>query len=175
MVIKDEDLMVRVADGDLGAFEEIVRRNQQRAWRIAFRFIGDQVEAEDIVQEAFLKILASSHRYKPSASFSTYLYSVVSRLCIDHAKKKRPVLINEVPETEDPHSDPSVTMIQMERDAVVRKALDALPPRQRMVIILKYYEDLSYMDIARAMRTTVKAVERLLSRARKTLQTSLQI
>jgi len=171
--IKDEQLMSRVALGDLDAFEELVRRHQHSAWRIAHRFIGDPAEAEDVAQEAFLRILAAAPRYKPSAAFSTYLYRVVARLCIDNTRKKRPILTNTLPETVDSSPDPATALAQKDRDALIRKALDALPSRQRMVVILKYYEGLSYGEIAQAMGTTVKAVERLLGRARKTLQKRL--
>jgi len=165
--------MLRVAEGDLDAFDEIVRRHQRTAWRIAHRFLGDPVEAEDVAQEAFLRILAAAPRYKPSATFSTYLYRVVARLCIDYVRKKRPIFINTLPETVDSSPDPETALVQKDRDALIRKVLDALPSRQRMVVILKYYEELSYCEIAGAMGTTVKAVERLLGRARKTLQSNL--
>ncbi len=172
-LMKDEQLMLRVAEGDLGAFNEIVRRHQRTAWRIAHRFLGDPTEAEDIAQEAFLRILAAAPRYKPSATFSTYLYRVIARLCIDHARKKRPVFTTTLPETLDSSPDPAATLARKDRDALVRMALDALPSRQRMVVILKYYEGLRYGEIAQAMETTVKAVERLLDRARTALQSRL--
>jgi len=172
-VIKDEQLMLRVAGGDLDAFNELVRRHQHSAWRIAHRFLGDPAGAEDVAQEAFLRILAAAPRYKSSAAFSTYLYRVVSRLCIDNTRKKRPIFTNTFPETVGSSPDPATALIKKDRDALIRKALDALPSRQRMVIILKYYEGLSYGEISHAMGTTVKAVERLRGRARKTLQASL--
>jgi len=172
-ISRDEKLLLRVAEGDLDAFDEIVRRHQHTAWRIAHRFLGDPAEAEDVAQEAFLRILAAAPRYKPGAAFSTYLYRVVARLCIDYARKKRPIFTNTLPETVDSSPDPATALVQKDRDALVRKALDALPTRQRMAVILKYYEGLSYGEIARAMGTTVKAVERLLCRARKTLQNRL--
>ena len=172
-MIRDGQLMLRAAEGDLDAFNEIVRHHQRTAWRIAHRFLGDPTEAEDITQEAFLRILTAAPRYKPSADFSTYLYRVVARLCIDHARKKRPVFTDSLPEAVDPSPDPATTLARKDRDALVRKALDALPSRQRMVVILKYYEGLRYAEIARTMGTTVKAVERPLGRARKMLQSSL--
>ncbi len=173
-VIKDEQLMLRVAEGKLDAFDEIVRRHERTAWRIAHRFLGDPAEAEDIAQEAFLRILVAAPRYKPTATVSTYLYRVVARLCIDHARKKRPVVTDTLHETMV-DSSPALTtsLIQKDRDVLVRKALDTLPSRQRMVVILKYYEGLRYSEIARAMGTTVKAVERLLSRARTALKSNL--
>ena len=171
--INDEQLMLRVAKGDLDAFGEIIRRHERTAWRVAHRFLGDPAEAEDIAQEAFLRILAAASRYKPSATFTTYLYRVVTRLCIDHTSKKRPVFTNTLPETVDPSPGPATALTQKDRDALVCKVLDTLPARQRMVIILKYYEELRYEEIARAMGTTVKAVERLLGRARAALKSSL--
>ena len=170
---KDEQLMLAVGKGDLGAFNEIVRRHQRTAWSVAYQFLADPVEAEDIAQEAFLRILAAAPRYKPTATFPTYLYRVVVRLCIDNARKKRPVCSDDLPDMPDRSPDPRATLLSKEREKQVRIALDALPPRQRMAVILKYYEGLGYADIARAMGTTVKAVERLLGRARATLQSIL--
>lgn len=172
-VVKDEELMLAVGRGDLSAFNEIIHRHQSTAWRVAYRFLGDSVEAEDIAQEAFLKILTAAPRYRPTASFSTYLYRIVSRLCIDNARKKHPLCIDTLPEPVDSSPDPAATLDLKDRDALIRKTLDALPSRQRMAVILKYYEELSYTDIARAMDTTSKAVERLLGRARRTLRSSL--
>jgi len=172
-VIKDEQLMLRAAAGELDAFEELVRRHQSTAWRIAHRFLGDSAEAEDVAQETFLRILAAAPRYKPSAAFSTYLYRVVARLCIDHVRKKRPVFTTLLSETVDSAPDPATDFELKDRDVLIRKALDALPARQRMVVILKYYEGLRYSEISQVLGTTVKAVERLLGRARLTLQSAL--
>jgi len=171
--INDAELMEAVAGGNLNAFNEIVFRHQRTAWRAAYRFLGDSAEAEDIVQEAFLRILTAAPRYKPRAAFSTYLYRVVARLCIDNTRKKRPIFTDTLPETVDSSPDPATALVQKDRNALIRKALDALPARQRMVVILKYYEGLSYGEIARAMGTTIKAVERLLGHARKSLLSGL--
>jgi len=171
--VRDEELMPAVGRGDLSAFNEIIHRHQGTAWRVAYRFLGDSAEAEDIAQEAFLKIWTAAPRYRPTASFSTYLYRIVTRLCIDNARKKRPLCIDILPERVDSSPGPAATLDLNDRDALIRKTLDALPSRQRMAVILKYYEELSYADIAGAMGTTVKAVERMLGRARKTLQSTL--
>jgi len=167
--LSDAELMREVAGGNTEAFNEIVLRYQQAAWAVAFRFMGDPVEAEDIVQEAFLRILKVAPTYKPTASFSTYLYRVVTRLCIDHTRKRRPEPAPVDMEVVDTAGDPVTVVLQKERERIVRDALQRLPVRQRMVVILKYYEGFSYAEIARIMDTTVKAVERLLARARRTL------
>jgi RNA polymerase sigma-70 factor (ECF subfamily) len=169
----DEELMLNVRGGDLAALEQLVRRNQIWAWRITYRFLGNEEDAEDVVQDAFIRLMDAASHYQPSARFRTYLYQIISRLCLDRAKKKQPFYVTEIPETSDPSPDAGEVMVHNETAAAVRVALDALPPRQRMAVILKYYEGLSYADIAKAMGITVKAVERLLDRARKALHASL--
>jgi len=169
----DEQLLAAAGTGDLRAFEQIVRRHQARACRIAYRFLGDQAEAEDMAQEAFMRVLKAAPRYQPTAQFSTYLYQIVSRLCLDHRRKKRPVLRREMPDEQDPSPAQINGMIQQERDRAIREALDALPPDQRMAIVLRCYERLSYREIGAAMKKTEKAVDRLLARARGRLAEKL--
>jgi len=172
-MLNDEETMLAVGQGDLNAFEDIVLRYQKTAWQIAYRFLNDAAEAEDVAQDAFLKLLAAAPRYHPSASFRTFFYRIVSRLCIDRARKMHPVYTDAPPEL--PASDPSALQaaIRAERAIAIRRALDALPPTQRMAVVLRYYEDLDYRAIAEAMDATEKAVERLLARARVALRVPL--
>ena len=169
----DEQLVLALGKGDLDALGELVLRHQRFVWGIAYRFLGDPVEAEDVAQEAFLKLLEAAPRYRPTANIRTYLYRIVSRLCIDYARKKRPILTDDLAQRADCSPSPAAALVVKEQDAEIRRAMDGLPPRQRMAVILKYFEGLSYADIAKAMGTTVKATERLLYRARKALRTSL--
>jgi RNA polymerase sigma-70 factor (ECF subfamily) len=160
--------MMAVARGDLSAFDEIVRRHERLAWSIAFRFIGDMHEAEDIAQDAFLRILDAASRYKPVAAFTTYLTRIVTRLCIDHAREKHLTPSEHLPPVPD-HTGSEQMYIQ-DRERVIRKALDMLPPGQRMAVVLRYFEGFDHREIAAAMESTIKAVERLLARARNTLK-----
>jgi len=173
MSLSDEQLMIAVSKGNVEAFEQIVVRYQRLAWRIAYRYIGNYSDAEEIAQEAFLKILDSAKSYRPSAKFSTYLYKVVANLCLDHSRKKRPQLADEFPAdkqlTETPYSNLQI----QERNQAIQLAVESLPARQRLAVILRYYENLSYDQIAEGMDTSVKATERLLGRARKKLERSL--
>lgn len=165
----DEDLMAATGRGDLQSFGEIVLRHQALAWRVAYRCLGDRTEAEDIAQQAFLKVLEAAPRYQPTARFSTYLYGVVTRLCLDHIRKNRPMTVEDLRDVPSPPlrtDGPSVA----ERDEAIRKALDGLPANQRTAIVLRHYEELSYRDIASILETSEKAVERLLSRARGALE-----
>lgn len=162
--------MMSVAGGDLDAFDEIVLRHQKLAWGIAWRCLGDGHEAEDVAQEAFLRILHAAGRYKPSAAFPTYLARIVTRLCLDHARKKRPVSIAGLPAPRDAGPGGPERMAMADRDRAVRAALDRLPPAQRAAVVLRYFEGMDCRSVAVAMETTVKSVERLLARGRGTLQ-----
>ena len=166
--------MAQAAEGDMDAFEEVVRRNQQTALNVAYRFLGDSVLAEDVAQDAFLKILAGASRYKPTARFSTYLYNVVWHLCIDLYRKKRPEPLDARPDREHHGAGPVQTALAGEQQAVVREAVDSLPPRQRMTIVLKHFEGLSYEEIGRALDCSPTAVDALLVRAKRRLKDRLE-
>jgi len=166
----DEELMLAAAGGDLSAFGQLVNRHQTSAWNAAYRFLGNRTDAEDVAQEAFLRILDSADRYQSTASFRTYLYRIVTRLCFDLARRKRVRRHEPLPDLAANCSSPEGVSILGERAAAVQQALDALPAAQKMAVVLRYYEDLGYREIAVVLKTTDKAVERLLARARANLE-----
>lgn len=170
----DDQLMQRVAAGDLGAFDELVRRHQHSVWAVACRFTGDPVEAEDLAQDTFLRILTAADRYQSRGSFRSYLFTVLNRLCLDWAGKKRPVYGDAVPDPCDPSPTPIDRAVARSSQRRVQLALDDLPENQRSAIILRYYENMSYCEIARVMKLSEKSVERLLARARDRLKKTLR-
>ncbi len=170
----DEELMRRTAGGDLAAFNEIVLRYQQTAWRLSSRFMGNTQDAQDVAQEAFIRIFQAAPRYRHTASFSTYLYRVIVRLCMDAAHKKRETIIDNVEHFNCPDPDSSQRMLDRERDNAVRNAISHLPSRQRTAVTLREFMELSYEDIAEIMHTSSKSVERLLARARAGLLCELK-
>ncbi|MFA4945048.1 MAG: sigma-70 family RNA polymerase sigma factor [Lentisphaeria bacterium] len=170
-----EELMLGVRDGDLFAFEQLVLRHQAEAWRVAYRFTGDAAEAEDLAQQAFLKVLDAAPRYTATAAFRTYLYQVVTRRCLDHRRKKRPVLMEVLPECATDAPTPGEEADAVERDQCIQSALAALPADYRMAVVLRYFEGLSAAEMAVAMGRSVKAVERLLARARDALAPRLEL
>lgn len=171
----DEERMQAVGKGDMEAFRDLVLAYQRSAWSVAFRFLRDPAEAEDIVQDAFLKILDAAPCYRPTASFHTYLYHVVSRLCIDRAEKKHPEYCDKLPEVADPSPGPGEVLAARQEEDAIRAALDSLPANQRIAVILKHYEGLSYAEIGLAIGVTAKAVEGLLGRALSSLQARLAV
>ena len=165
--------MEAVADGDLQAFGELVRRYEETAWRFAYRVLGDEAAAEDAAQEAFLKIFEAADRYEPTASFRTYLYKVVKNHCLDRLDKNAPLYTDHVPAVPEQETSPDRIVERRERRDEVQAALEELPERQRSAVVLFHFEGLSYSDIADAMETTTKAVERLLARGRRALEREL--
>src|ERR1700736_6116680 len=119
-VSSDEDLMVAVRSGKTVAFEQLVERHQSSAWNAAYRFLGDATEAEDVAQEAFLRILDAAHRYQPTASFRTYLYRVVTHLCLDHVSKKKPFYTEMIPNVAANGPSPLEVMTGGEVERMVR-------------------------------------------------------
>lgn len=170
----DEDLMLQAAEGDMDAFEQLVQRHQQAALNIAHRFLGRSSQAEDVAQEAFLKILAGAGRYRPTARFRTYLYNVIWHLCVDSYRRKRPLALDELAPPQDEAEGPPETALRGERAEQVRRAIDALPERQRMALVLKHFEEMSYEEIAEVMDCSASAVDALLSRARAALRQTLE-
>jgi RNA polymerase sigma-70 factor (ECF subfamily) len=168
----DAKLIGRVAEGDEGAFGELLRRHQNAVYAFACRMLADSQEAEDVSQEAFLRLYQTSGRYRPNASLRAYLLTITKNLCIDHFRKKRPELMEELPDTannETPQDllEGAITVDHLE------KAIDLLPVNQRTALLLRHTEQLSYNRIAEVMDISIGAVESLLVRARRTLKKRL--
>jgi RNA polymerase sigma-70 factor (ECF subfamily) len=171
---EDHELMARLALGDLSAFDDLILRYQHRAWAVAWRILGDSAEAQDVVQEAFLRIFRAAPRYRPVAPFRTYLFQVVTRLCLDVRAKKRPDYVGDLPEVTHESRTPEEDLQHRERVLAVRRALDRLSPRHRTAIVLRYEEGLSYEEIAGVLAVSPKAVDSLLQRARQSLRQLLR-
>ena len=180
----DNELMKRVAKGDDDAFKTLFDRHYRLAYSVIYRHIGVQNIAEDLVQEAFLRVYRFAPKYKPTAKFSTWLYTVVNNLCLNYKRDKardRLRLVsgrsgdegNPLEELSPGEEDDHDALDQAERVRMVQEAIAELPENQRMALILSRYEDKSYDEIAEIMDTTVAAIKSLTSRARTTLKEKL--
>jgi RNA polymerase sigma-70 factor (ECF subfamily) len=187
MVDSDAALMVDVSRGDTQAFRTIVERYQDQVMATVYRFTGDYHQAEDLTQEVFVRVFKAAKRYKPKARFRTWLFKVVVNLCLnyrrDRARKRMdsldmPLKINgnDVPrDVRGPDADiPEIASEKGELREVIRDAIDSLPPNQRLAVILRRFEEMSYREIAEALDVSVGAVESLLFRARQNLKTRLE-
>lgn len=170
----EAELMAALAGGETAALGELVRRHQDKALALAFRMLGRWDLAEDVAQEAFLRVFRAAHRYRPEAKFTTWLYRIVVNLCHDQRRRagRAPVLLTE--DAPEPAAEPAPDPLEAdERAARVRRALDTLPERQRAAVVLHRYEGLSHREVAEAMDATQKAVESLLVRAYARLRREL--
>ena len=169
----DEELMLRIAAGDEPAFRVLARRYAPRALRLARRVMGSSADAEEIVQEALLRLWVNAPRWRPVASFRTWFYRVVINLCLNR-KRRAPFLpIEEVSDPADPTPDAAAGMERRETNRALAAAVAELPERQRAAIALTYHEGLSNAETAAALGTSVSAVETLLVRAKRTLRQRL--
>ncbi|SMH28797.1 RNA polymerase sigma-70 factor, ECF subfamily [Azospirillum lipoferum] len=171
----DEALMALIRAGDQTAYRRLVHRHLKRTYGLARRLCGNEAEAEDIVQDAFLQVWQRRAQWTDEgAKFTTWLYRVVVNRCIDH--KRRPVGqdIEAVPEPSDAAPDAVHTIQRRQVAARLADAQTMLTPQQRAAVTLFYYENLSNADIAIVMRISVGAVESLLKRARQQLRLLLR-
>ena len=172
----DVRLMLSFRDGNVADFEKLMQRHQKSVLNLAHRFIGDRTAAEDMAQEVFIRIYRSAPSYQPSASFVTWMYQIVRNTCYSELRRRgrRAVRIGDDP-ANDPAAPPDVDHLeQSELLAAVRMAIASLPDNQRMAVILRRYQNLSYGQIARTMGTSESAVKALLHRARETLKEKLR-
>lgn len=172
----DEDLMDKVRAGDQQAFTLLVNRHLPQAYAIARRVLGRQADAEDVAQEAFTRVWTHACDWQPQrGSFSAWLGRILVNASLDHARRQAPqrfiddadVLLADLA---DPSATPAVRHSQLQAAAAVDKAVAHLPDRQRMAVVLCYFEEHSNPQAAQMMGLHVKALEGLLVRARKQLR-----
>jgi RNA polymerase sigma-70 factor (ECF subfamily) len=190
LALRDPDirLMLRVRDDEPGAFEELVEQYQHRLVAVMHHLIGRAEEAEDLAQEAFLRVYRARHKYRPRAKFSTWLFTIANNLALNHlrSRQRKPAVPLPVSDSgplgprpaeqlvRDRSSQPVQRMQQQELAALVQQAIAGLNERQRMAVILNKFEDMNYAEIAEVMKLSTKAVKSLLSRARMNLRAALQ-
>lgn len=167
--VTDEALAVRAAAGDHAAFEALVRRHAGSLVAFCRRLLGDPVEAEDKVQEAFLKAYRGLDRFDPSRRFSSWLYRIAQNACVDALRARRDwAPIDEV----DPPGADAAPLVA-DTSPRIAQAVSALPARQRAVLHLKYALDLDAVEIAERLDMTPGNVRVVLHRAIKLLREKL--
>jgi len=171
--ITDEKLVEKIAEGDEIAFQILIKRHESMALNIAYRFIGNTHDAQDIAQEAFLRLFKNAQYYTPTAKVKTWFFRIIANLCIDFLRKKKPLYYSELFDVPSEAAAPDIEAENAERQRIVQGAIQALPPNQRLALIFHHYEGFKYKEIAEMMGCSVKAVESLLVRANQNLRERL--
>jgi RNA polymerase sigma-70 factor (ECF subfamily) len=169
----DEALMARVAGGDQAAYRLLTRRHLPAMLALARRILGNASDAEDVVQEAMLRVWTHAPRWQPLALFRTWLTRVVVNLCLDRKRRAPWVELEAAGEIVDPALGPDQRTEHSERDQLVAAAIGELPARQRTAIMLTYGDGMSNAQVAEILGSTVSAVETLLVRGKQNLRRAL--
>ena len=175
--VSDDTLLVLYANGDAEAARSLTLRLVPRALSYSGRLLGDRAEAEDVVQEAMLRLWRMAPDWRPGeAQVSTWLYRVVSNLCLDRkrAQKRRPTAtLDDAPDLAALGPGVEARMMQDQRMAALTAALAELPDRQRQAVVLRHIEGLANPEIAAILEIGVEAVESLTARGKRALTAAL--
>ena len=184
----DADLMLRVKRGDHAAFTELVDKYKQPVMNLAYRFLRDATEAEDLAQNVFVQVYKSASRYEVSARFSTWLFTIARNLCLNEIRRRSRHPADSLDASPHPESEdqparqledqktarPADALLQGELERKIHQAIAALPENQRTAILLCRRDDLSYEDIAKVIGCSLSTTKSLIHRGRETLKQKLK-
>ncbi|MEW6666372.1 MAG: sigma-70 family RNA polymerase sigma factor [Thermodesulfobacteriota bacterium] len=163
----------RFQDAGLKAFEEFIRKYEDRIYNLCRYMMGNQQDAQDAAQDAFLKAYKNIGDFRPEASLYSWLYRIAVNTCLDHKKKKSITILRDQPVSEEEPSggpSPEATLESKRITETVQSALQQLPKKLRPAIVLREIEGLSYEEIAEVLHTSVGTVKSRISRAREELR-----
>ena len=172
--VSDDALLVLYANGDRAAARALTLRLTPRVLAFAQRMLGNRAEAEDVAQEAMLRLWKVAGDWRQDqAKVSTWLYRVASNLCTDLLRRRRSVPLDGIAEPEDGHPGVVAGMIDQDRALALEAALALLPERQRQAVILRHLDGFTNPEIAAMMEIGVEAVESLTARGKRSLAAAL--
>lgn len=182
----DEDLMLAFQQGQVRAFEELVRRHEKGVFNFIFRFFGNREVAEEVFQESFLKVHQAADRYYPNGKFTTWLYTIVRNLCVDTFRRRKireAVSLDTGRDEEDPklgdhiandEVPPDIMASAREIEGALEMALQKLNPDQREVFLLREKEGFKFEEIAEMTKVSVNTVKSRMRYALESLKRALK-
>ena len=179
---EDVRLMGFVARGDTAAFEKLIERHQSLVIGTVARMLGNNSDVEDIAQQVFIRVWKSAARYVPRAKFTTWLLKITRNLVFNELRRSKrrapsPVqtetTMEEMPIKDESNPAPDASLLEKELQEAIEKAIGELPETQRMAVVLRRYEELSYEQIADILDLSVPAIKSVLFRARTELRARL--
>ncbi len=172
----DDALLARYARGDAAAARALTARLAPKAFSHALRVLGDRMEAEDVAQDAMMRLWTIAPKWRAGeAKVSTWLYRVTANLCTDRLRRggRAGPALDDIPEPEDPMPGADARLLAASRAEAIKAALHGLPDRQRQSIVLRHFEGLANPEIAEVLGISVEAVESLTARAKRALAAAL--
>jgi RNA polymerase sigma-70 factor (ECF subfamily) len=183
----DAALMLRVKQGDIAAFEQLVDKYKQPVMNLVYRMLHDATEAEDVAQNVFVQVHKSAGRYEVSSKFSTWLFTIARNLCLNELRRRSRHPADSMdaahPEQEDQPwqqfedkktFSPPESLLHGELERKIEEAMAELPENQRTAILLCRQDELSYEDIAKVLKCSLSATKSLIHRGRETLKQKLK-
>jgi len=175
-IAKDRSLTQLAAQGDQDAFGELVQLHQSAVFNVAYRMLGNQRDAEDAAQEAFIRAYKAFDNFDSDRPFRPWIKRIVTNLCLNRIKGHRPTLSLEsgLPPPKEPNPGPEAQTAKRQRETEIRSAIISLNPRYRAVIELRHFQDMNYEEIAKTLSKPLSTVKSDLFRARKMLAEKLK-
>lgn len=180
---RDAELMLRVREGDDTSFALLLERHRSPVVHFLFRMVQNRAVSEELAQEVFLRVYRSRATYEPTAKFTTWLFRIATHLALNSIRdgkkeKNQESLSEETPDgserqVADRHQTIEQSLVYQVKLREVRKAIDALPAKQRAAVMMHKYQELDYSQIAKALHCSESAVKSLLFRAYETLRARL--
>jgi len=180
---RDLSLMRRIALGDTAALEELVEIHQHAVTGTVVKMLGNVADAEDVAQQVFVRIWRSAARYQPSAKFTTWLFTITRNLVFNEVRRRQRKPAISLEEREEQHfaitsidgeMKPDQSALHAELEAAVEAAIQRLPEKQRLAVVLRRYQELPYEEIGEILGLSIPAVKSVLFRARAQLKEDLQ-
>ncbi len=174
---EDHELLALIQDGNGHAFAVLVERHTGRFYRLAFRYLQSKEAAEDVVQDAFVKLWENPAIWQSgrTSKFTTWFYRIVVNLCLDQRKKKKPAALDDETSVIDDREPVDEIMIRAQEQNALEKEIAALPERQRVALNLCFDEGLSNQEAAEVMGVNLKALQSLIMRAKTALKERMKV
>jgi RNA polymerase sigma-70 factor (ECF subfamily) len=181
----DAEVVRQCRLGNEQAYRQLIERYQPRIYSLAVRMVGQAQDAEDVTQETFVRMFRAIDRYDPARPFAAWLFTIASRLCIDHIRRRRSRPISLVQretgsqdehliEVEDTGLKPDEIVSRAEEEQRAHTLVDSLPPHYRIVVMLRHQQDLSYEEISQVLHLPLGTVKARIHRARALLKERLE-
>jgi RNA polymerase sigma-70 factor (ECF subfamily) len=177
MSATDEELLARYKQGDTHAFRELVERYSRPLYNLGFRLLHDPMEAENIVQEAFLRVIMSLDRVRLDLPFKPYLFRIAVNHCYDILRARRVRLLSDIDDAEEIAQDAPEILDRLEKQELslrLHATIESLQPHYRTVIVLRYMNEFSYEEMAQTLNLPLNTVRTHLRRAKEQLKVKLQ-